>query len=246
MGEMVSTLSRCLRGCALVGAAALLVGCTRVISGTVQPVAGGAESASIPVADLLIQPGQFPARYRAVVLDATAVYRALQDVDGVAAASIVDPPQCAPPPRAPLDTAAMQGIDSQDASSLIVTVTRPAGPLRSRAEQLTACPAFTAVRGHDASAVTVTVLPAPPVDADDWGHLPLAGDYAVDQTVTAESSGSMRRTLTLAAQIGDVRVSATWLHEGPKETTPDAAPDTQTLDALFTDAVRTVRRIGGP
>jgi hypothetical protein len=187
------------------------------------------------------------------VLDATAVYRALQDVDGVAAASIVDPPQCAPPPRTPLDTAAMQGIDSQDASGLIVTVTRPAGPLRSRAEQLTACPAFTAVRGHDASAVTVTVLPAPPVDADDWGHSPrklgahpLAGDYAVDQTVTAESSGSMRRTLTLAAQIGDVRVSATWLHEGPKETTPDAAPDTQTPDALFTDAVRTVRRIGGP
>jgi hypothetical protein len=238
MGEMVSTLSRCLRGCALVGAAALLVGCTRVISGTVQPVAGGAESTSIPVADLLIQPGQFPARYRAVVLDATAVYRALQDVDGVAAASIVDPPQCAPPPRAPLDTAALQGIDSQDASSLIVTVTRPAAPLRGRAEQLTACPAFTAVQGQDASAVTVTLLPAPPVDADD--------SYAVDQTVTAESSGSMRRTLTLAAQIGDVRVGATWLHEGPKETTPDVGPDTQALDAVFTDAVLTVRRIRGP
>jgi len=79
---MVSTVSRCLRGCALVGAVAVLVGCTRVISGTVQSVAGGAESTSIPVADLLIQPGEFPARYRAVVLDATAVYRALQDVDG--------------------------------------------------------------------------------------------------------------------------------------------------------------------
>src|SRR5882757_1076588 len=138
MSEMVSTLSAYLLGCALVGAVALLVGCTRVISGTVQPVAGGAESASIPVADLLIQPGQFPPRYRAVVLDATAVYRALQDVDGVAAASIVDPPRCAPPPRTPQDTAAMQGIDSQDASSLIVTVTRPAGPLRDWAEQLTA------------------------------------------------------------------------------------------------------------
>jgi hypothetical protein len=238
MGEMVSTLSRCLRGCALVGAAALLVGCTRVISGTVQSVADGAESASIPVADLLIQPGQFPARYRAVVLDATAVYRALQDVDGVAAASIVDPPQCAPPPLAPLDTAAMQGIDSEDASSLIVTVTRPAGPLRDRAEQLTACPAFTAVQSQNASAITVTVLPAPPVDVDD--------SYAVDQTVTAESSGSMRRTLTLAAQIGDVRINATWLHEGPKDTTPDIGPDTQALDAVFSDAVLTVRRIRGP
>jgi hypothetical protein len=31
---------------------------------------------------------------------------------------------------------------------------------------------------------------------------------------------------------------------GPKETAPDAAPATQALDAQFTDAVRTVRRIG--
>src|SRR5258705_413595 len=236
---MVSTLSRCLRGCALaIAAVVLLAGCTRVILGTGHPVAPVAESAAIPVADLMIQPGQFPARYRAVVLDATAVYRALQDVDGVPTASVVDPPQCTPPSRAPQDTAAMQGIDSQDASSLILTVTRPAGALRNRAEQLTACPSFTAVQGHDASAVTVTVLPAPPVDADD--------SYAVDQTVTAESSGSMRRTLTLAAQIGDVRVNATWLHEGPKETTPGAAPDAQALDAVFTDAVLTVRRIRGP
>jgi hypothetical protein len=236
---MAGTLSRCLRGCALAMAAtALFTGCTRVILGTVHPVASGAEFAPIPLAELLIQPRQFPARYRAVVLDATAVYRALQDVDGVAAASVVNPPQCAPPPGAPQDTAAMQGIDSQDASSLIVTVTRPAAPLRDRAEQLTACPSFTAAQGRDASAVTVTVLPAPPVDADE--------SYAVDQTVTSQSSGSMRRTLTLAAQIGDVRVTATWLHEGPKETTPDVAPDTQALDAVFTDAVLTVRRIHGP
>jgi hypothetical protein len=53
--------------------------CTRVILGTVHPVAPVAESAPIPVADLLIQPGQFPAGYRVVLLDATAVYRALQD-----------------------------------------------------------------------------------------------------------------------------------------------------------------------
>ena len=56
----------------------------------------------------------------------------------------------------------------------------------------------------------------------------------------------MRRTLTLAAQIGDVRVSATWLHEGPREATPDAGPDTQALDTLFADAVLKVRRIDGP
>jgi hypothetical protein len=177
-------------------------------------------------------------RYPAVVLDATAVYGALQDVDGVAAASVVNPPQCAPPPRAPHDTAAVQGIDSHDASSLIVMVTRPATSLGDRAEQLMACPSFTAARGEDISEVTVAVLPAPPVNADD--------SYAVDQTVTAGSSGSMHRTVTLAAQIGDMRVSATWLHQGTSEGTPDVAPDTQALDTLFTDAVLKVRRVGGP
>ena len=148
---------------------------------------------------------------------------------GVPAASVVDPPQCAPPPT-PQDAAAVRGVDSQDASSLIVTVTRPAAPLRERAEQLAACPSFTAVVGPAISALTVSVLPAPPVDAD--------GSYAVDQTVTVD--GSVRRTLTLAAQIDDVRVSATLLHEGT-----DTAPDTETLNTLFTDAVLKVHRVGG-
>src|SRR5258705_13229289 len=131
MHQMLSTLSRCLRGCALAMAMALqgaasvgvsLAGCTRVILGTVHLVAPRVESTRIPVADLLIEPRQFPARHPAVVLDATAVYRALQDVDGIAAASVVTPPQCTPPPRTSQDTAAMRGIDSQDASRLIVTV----------------------------------------------------------------------------------------------------------------------------
>ncbi len=50
------------------------------------------------------------------------------------------------------------------------------------------------------------------------------------------------RTLTLAAQIDDMRVSATWLHQGTSEAAPDVAPDTQALDTLFTDAVLKVRR----
>jgi hypothetical protein len=237
MSEMVCTLSRCLRGCALAMMVTLIAGCTRVIFGTVQALTPGATTARIRVSDLVIEPGKFPAGYPAVVLDGAAVYRALQAIDGVAAASVVKPPQCAPP-QPPQDTAAVQGIDSQHARSLIVAVTRPATPLRDRAEQLTSCPSFTAVHGQDTSAVTVTVLPAPPVDADD--------SYAVDQTVTGEPSERARRTLTLAAQIGDVLVSATWLHDGAPQTTPDAAPDNQALDTLFTDAVLKVRRIGGP
>lgn len=234
---MVGTLSRSSRVCALIATMALVGGCTRILAGTAHPVTPAAEPRPVPVPDLLIEPDRFPAEYPAAVLDGTAVYRALQDVDGVSAGSVVTPPECAPPALTPQHTAAVQGMDSQNASSLIVTVTRPVTPLRARADQLIACPSFTAVQGEDISTVTATVLPAPPVDADDT--------YAVDQTVTAESTGLMSRTLTLSAQIGDTRVSATWLHDGTAESTPDIAPDTHALDSLFTEAVLKVRR-GGP
>ena len=54
----------------------------------------------------------------------------------------------------------------------------------------------------------------------------------------------MRRTVTLAAQVGDVRRQRHLAARGHAET-PDA-PDTQSLDTLFTDAVLKVRRDGGP
>jgi hypothetical protein len=233
---------RCMRGsglpiagCALVVATSLLAGCTRVIAGTVHSVVPEDDDpARVPVADLLIEPERFPARYPAVVLDHTAAYRVLQDIGGVPEGSVVTPPECAPPPLAPQHTAAAQGIDSENAGSLIVAVTRPAPPLRARADQLTACPSFTAVRGEDTSSVTVTLLPAPPVDADD--------SYAVDQTATSQPSGSKRRTLTLVAQVGEVRLSASWLQDGTEET----APDMHSLDTLFSDAVLKVRRVAGP
>jgi hypothetical protein len=244
MTAMAATLFRCLRGsviisgCALVLASTLLGGCTRTLVGKPYAVAPGqGQSDPIPVAGLLIEPERFPQRYPAIVLDGMAVNRALQDVDGVAAATVVTPPECAPP-LDPLQAAAVEGIDNDTASSLIVAVTRGSSPVGVRAEQLAACPSFTAVGDADKSAVAVTVLPAPPVNADDT--------YAVDQTVTIQSSGLTRRTFTLAAQVGDVAISATWLHQGTPESAQDNAPDTQALDHLFTDAVLKVRRVGGP
>ena len=80
------------------------------------------------------------------------------------------------------------------------------------------------------SEVTVDLPPAPPVDADD--------SYAVDQTVTSESSeASDTRTLTLVALVDDVQVTTSWQQQGTSDTTPD----TQALDTLFTDAVLKVR-----
>jgi hypothetical protein len=238
MTAMVSTPLRRVRGygaahlgCVLVMATVLVGGCTRAVGGTARAVANDAgRTEPIPLRDLLIEPERFPARYPAVVLDPIAVNQALQDIVGVVAGSVVTPAECAPPLPAPPDTVAAQGFDIQDGSSLTVTVTRPAVPLRARAEQLSGCPSFTSAP----TSVTVTMLAAPPVDADD--------SYAVDQTATSETSGSVRRTLTLVAQVADVRVSATWLQDGTPETTLYATPDTGSLDTVFTDAVLKVRR----
>lgn len=77
--------------------------------------------------------------------------------------------------------------------------------------------------------MNVTVLPPPPVDAD--------AAYAVEQTVTTPESE--RTVLTFAAQIGDTRVSASWLQDPAVD-----EADTSSLDSLFRDAVLKLRRDG--
>jgi hypothetical protein len=187
----------------------------------------------IPVADLLIDPGRFPTRYPAAALPPKDVDRVLGEIDGVPAGSEVTPPECAPLPVLAQQRAAVQGTDDESGSRLIVTVTRPVPSIRARVAQLTDCPTFTSTAGGDlgeVSEVTVDLPPAPPVDADD--------SYAVDQTVTAEpTAGTDTRTLTLVALIHDVRVTASWQQHGSSD-----APDTEALDALFTDAVLKVRK----
>jgi hypothetical protein len=230
MTAMVGSRSWWLRGCALFVATAQLAGCGRVILGTAQPLGtAGRDGTPAPVADLLIEPKRFPAQYPAAVLDGTAVHRALHDIDGVRPGYVVTPAMCTPSPLTADDTAAAQGMDVGTASLLIVAVTRPAPPLSARIEQLRGCPSFTATQGGDVSTVTVSLLPAPPVDADN--------SCAVEQTVTTVDF--VRRTITIVAQIGDARVSATWLHDGAP-----ADPDTAALDSVFSDAVLKVRRGG--
>ncbi len=243
MTTMVSTLLRSSRGyllevgCALLAAAAL-GGCARVINGTVQAVEHDVVPAKpIPVADLLIEPTRFPGRYPAAVLAPNDVDRVVREIDGVPTGSVVTPPECAPPPVAQ-DTVAVQGTDPDTGATLVVTVSRPAPSLSARVDQLAGCSSFTSAAGGDiggVSEVTVDLPPAPPVDAD--------GTYAVDQTVTSESSdgsdGGKTRTLTLVALVDDVRVTTSWQQQQSSVT----EPDTQSLDTLFTDAVLKVRSV---
>ncbi|MFI5507012.1 hypothetical protein ACIA48_06050 [Mycobacterium sp. NPDC051804] len=226
---MGDTLSRGLRGCTLLMTAALLVACSRVVVGASQPVAVAADKAPLPVAQLLIEPDHFPPQYPAAVLDDASLERALQDIDGVPMGAAVTPPTCTPPALWHSETVGVQGVDSATAGRLIVTVTRPAPALRIRLDQLRGCPSFDVGVGEEASTVDVTVLPAPPVDADDA--------YAVEQTVTTPESE--RTVMTFAAQIADTRVSASWLQDPAVD---DA--DTSSLDALFRDAVVKLRRDG--
>ena len=228
---MVSTVLRLLMVAALVG------GCARAVNGTGHAAEPEATRPAkpVPIADLLIEPNRFPTRYPAVVVDPSIVSRLLRQIDGVTDGSVVTPPECAPPPVAVAEGAAVQGVDQQTGASLIVTVTRPVPSLRARVDQLAGCASFTIATGGDAGQVADVVVdlpPAPVVDADD--------SYAVDQTVTPQSSGaSGTQTLTLVARVADVRVTASW--QGLVETS-DSTPDTQALDTLFTDAVLNVRQ----
>jgi len=229
MAPMVSALSWCLRGCVMLMTAVLLAGCRRVTVGTVRLARDGGEKPPLPVAELLIEPDRFPPRYPAEILEDTAANRVVQDIDGVPVGAVVTPRDCGPAEPWRVDTAAVEGIDSATASSLIVVVTRPAPPLSKKLDQLRGCASFDVGRGDETATVSATLLPAPPVDAEDT--------YAVEQTVTTPASE--RRTLTLAAQIGDTRVSATWLQEPAVDD-----PDTTSLDTLFSDAVVKLRRDG--
>ncbi len=238
MSEMMGTVPRGSRlptvCCAVLTAAVLAGGCTRVVTATGRAGDPQARPARpIPVADLLIEPTRFPGQYSAAPLPPKDVDRVLGEIDGVPTGSAVTPPECAPLPVPAQQKAAVQGTD-ESGSRLIVTVARPVPSVRARVAQLTDCPSFTSTAGGAAgevSEVTVDLPPAPPVDADDT--------YAVDQTVTAESSGELdTRTLTLVALVGDVRVTASWQRYGSS----DDAPDTQALDTLFTDAVLKVRQ----
>ena len=114
-----------------------------------------------------------------------------------------------------------------------MAITRAATALSARRDQLSACPSFTAAAGERSTTVTATVRCRrrrwTPTTALQWTKR------------TSTSSGANLRSLTLAAQVGDVRGGGR-VDDGKRR----RAPDTQSLDTLFTDAVLKVRRGGQP
>ncbi|MFD1814063.1 sensor domain-containing protein [Rhodococcus gannanensis] len=228
-----------------------LAGCSSDVSGVAEPAgqAGaalpgtsgpgtggttedGAVTGTIeaPLASMLLSPEDFPARYEALVLPDNAVEQATADLDGIPAGASVDPAGCKPPPQTfgPDAAALIVGTDNAARTTISVELARVDRTLDVRESELAECPEVTTTRNGATATVTTTMLPAPPLNADDT--------MALRQTVT---SGNADQTVTqsmlrLVAQVDDVRISATHMSFG------DEAPDSAALDQLFTEAVQKV------
>lgn len=227
---------------AAAAAATLAVaGCSSDISGVAEPAGAATVGAGqtqtqtqaapgrvdAPLASMLPAPEDFPAQYQALVLPEQAVEQAATDLDGIPPGAKVDPAGCKPPAQnfGPDGTALIVGTDNAARSTISVELTRVDGSLASRADEIGRCLELTTTKNGATAMVATTILPAPPVNADDT--------LALRQTVT---SGTADRTVTqsmlrLLAQVDDVRISATYMSFG------DGSPDSATLDQLFTEAV---------
>ncbi|WP_070378315.1 sensor domain-containing protein [Rhodococcus sp. WMMA185] len=214
----------------------LLAGCTSVISGTAKP---SAMSAADPMdgppsgkalSALLLDPADFPNRYDAIVLPAQAVAMAAPDLTGVPLTAVVDPSDCEPPEQdyGPDGTVMAVGTDNESRSTISVELARTDSPLDELARQTERCGGVTVTDSGVESVVVTEITPPPPIRADDT--------LALRRTV---KSGNERATITqsmvtLIAQVGDVRVSATFMSFG------DTKADTAALDQVFTAAVQKV------
>ncbi len=214
-------------------AVTILSGCSSTVSGVAQPsttIAAGSPSGK-GLSKLLVDPADFPARYEAIVLPAQAVSMAAPDLTGVPQGAVVDPADCAPPAQdyGPTGTVMAVGTDNASRSTISVELTRTDTPLDELAAQTKKCGEVTVTDSGAESTVTTAVTPAPPVRADDT--------LALRRTVKSgnESDKVTQSMVTLIAQVGDVRVSATFMSFG------DAKADTVALDELFTAAVQKVQ-----
>ncbi|MFF0529897.1 sensor domain-containing protein [Nocardia amikacinitolerans] len=225
--------TRALGACVVAVCVLLLTGCGSTVTG--QPVAARPSTVrhiDAALTTLLPEPAQFPARYPAVVLPPEAAAQAAGDLNGVTRGATVRPDGCAPAEQqfGPDHTAIAVGTDEVSRATLTVELTRTRQPLSTLREQVLRCGEVRVVARAGATTTVSTELdPPPPLDADDT--------LALRRTVAPDVGGpGLTQTMrTLIGQVGDVRISVTYM------TFSDAPPDTTALDELFTASVRKVR-----
>jgi hypothetical protein len=219
-------------GCVVLGS--LLTACGSTVSG--HPAAevrhsAASSAAGSDLATMLPTQAQFPASYDAVVLPDEQAAHAAADLTGIAADATVDPHGCASvPPTDHRRIAIVVGTDDETRATLTVELARTGEPLARLHARLRRCGTVHATHGPLTDTVVTQLDPPPPVNADD--------SLAWTRTVSGQQGGPgfTRSMQTLAAQIGDVRITATCLTFG------DGTPDAEGLDQVFTAAVGDVRK----
>ncbi len=217
-------------GCAALGL--LLTACGSTVSG--HPAAESSQPTvtrhiAADLGSMLPTAAQFPDTYPPVVLSGSDAIGADADLRGIPSGATVDPPQCASrPPSDPQRIAAAVGTDEDTRASITVELIRTTDPLARLRNLLRQCGTVRAQHGPITNTVVTQLDPATPVNADD--------SLAWRRTVSGQRGGPglTRSIRTLAAQLGDVRIIATYLTFG------EDAPDMTALDQVFTAAVQDV------
>ncbi|MFE7800082.1 DUF5642 family protein [Nocardia sp. NPDC057440] len=230
-GQLESAVSGCLPA---VAGALLLAGCASTVTG--HPVASTPTAVQrhigAQLSALLPDPAQFPVRYPAVVLPPEAAAQAAGDLTGIGRGSTVRPEGCLPPEQrfGPDQTAIAVGTDNSGRATVTVELTRTDQPLAALRNQLKRCETLQVARAGATTTVTTRLQQPPPIDADDT--------LALRRTVAPEVGGAglTQSMQTLTGQVGDVRITVTYMSFS------DAKPDTAALDELFTTAVQRVRQ----
>lgn len=181
---------------------------------------GGAGSGEASLDELLVDTRYVPEGYTSEIVPSDRRASVVGSVMAIPVGAVVDPPMCAPRPLA-ADSAVLLATDPS-AANLMVVVERVDARLLHLAEQWRSCSRFTVDDGAAVLVHSAQVSAAPPVATDESAALRTSVDGAAD--------GRSQQTVTLAAQQGDIRVTAVAL--GRADTI-----DTAGLDTLFTETV---------
>lgn len=218
------------------GAAVLLVaGCSSTVDGQALPVSGQTvPAASVTNLDsVLPAAAKFPTGYTATPLPQNEARAAAADLSGVPSGARVSPLRCEPArlPASPADLAMTSATNTEDGSVLAVLITRVDAPLTSVSGQVARCTEMTATQFGAKATVRRTTEQAPTVSgADDT--------FAYGQTTTSGPKGLQltQSTLNELAQVGDVRVTVTFMSQR------GVSPDRKAVADLLSATVANVHR----
>lgn len=215
-------------------AAVALAGCSTVLTGVPAVAPGGAssETRTADLTALLPAPADFPAGYTALVLPYRDALLASSDLSGLSPDARINPVRCQPAPTMPgeSDLAMISGMGAGGQSTLAVVLTRTDESIADAKDTISRCLDVVSDQFGVQSRINRALVPAPSSGA--------SGEFAYSQRVRSGSGDveMTRDSITLVAQVGDVRVAVTGM------TQQGAAVDRAALDPVLEAAVAKVRR----